>query len=390
MTSASDIKKICDLGMTLHRSGCAPYKIEKYIQYYAHEIDVAVVVQATPMAITYQFPDHDNQMIMNRVAPASVDLSMLAHTIKRISDAVAGAPKAPGGFHPLLFMLAFVSIPPSYLTLVGSSLMAIGLSAGLGFLVWVCQMICQQGRANFVEFLSALITGLAVACISTHGIDVPVWGLCIAAIVLHIPGLYLANALECFAFNDILSGTTLIGQAAFIYLKLFIGIYIGLSIGQTIWGEAVSIPNTNEVPGWMPLVALPVLSFSLGIIFNARLVDSLLALPATSLGMWGPFFLDLGSGWVVGTWVTTVCITLYGTWLAKRMNLTGAIYIVPGLVVLAPGSRLLMGASQSLYGETLINSSSVGLSALFIFSAIVAGQITAYSLYSQKNQNLIV
>ena len=172
-------------------------------------------------------------------------------------------------------------------------------------------------------------------------------------------------------------------------MKLFIGILIGLSIGETIWGNPQSVANINEVAQWMPYVALPALSFSLGIIFNARIIDIFLAVPVTILGMWGPLYLDFGSGWIVGTWVTTVCITLYGTWLAKRLSLTGAIYIVQGIIILVPGSRVLMGATQSLFGETLMSTPSVGLSALFIFSAIVAGQITAYSLYSQKNRNLV-
>ena len=373
----------------MHRSGCAPYKIEKYVQHYARKHDVTVIVQASPTAITYQFPDHENQVIMKRLEPASINLALLANTIIRINQPNDMAPPEPVHYPAFLVMLANIAIPPAFLVLVGSSMQAIGIAAVLGFMVWVCQLICRNERIILVEFLSALATGLTVAWISSHGVPLPVWGLCIAAIVLFVPGLSIANSLECLAFNDILSGTSLFGQSIFIFMKLFIGIFIGLSIGETLWGQTESIANINEVAKWMPYVALPVLSCSLGIIFNARAIDILLAFPVTILGMWGPLYLDLGAGWIVGTWVTTVCITLYGTWLAKKLNLTGAIYIVQGIIILVPGSRVLMGATQSLYGETLITAPSVGLSALFIFSAIVAGQITAFSLYSQKNRNLI-
>ncbi len=389
MAPSVRIQKICEIGTTLHRSGCAPYKIEKYVQHYARKHDVTVIVQASPTAITYQFPDHENQVIMKRLEPASINLALLANTIIRINQPNDMAPPEPVHYPAFLVMLANIAIPPAFLVLVGSSMQAIGIAAVLGFMVWVCQLICRNERIILVEFLSALATGLTVAWISSHGVPLPVWGLCIAAIVLFVPGLSIANSLECLAFNDILSGTSLFGQSIFIFMKLFIGIFIGLSIGETLWGQTESIANINEVAKWMPYVALPVLSCSLGIIFNARAIDILLAFPVTILGMWGPLYLDLGAGWIVGTWVTTVCITLYGTWLAKKLNLTGAIYIVQGIIILVPGSRVLMGATQSLYGETLITAPSVGLSALFIFSAIVAGQITAFSLYSQKNRNLI-
>ncbi len=109
-----------------------------------------------------------------------------------------------------------------------------------------------------------------------------------------------------------------------------------------------------------------------------------LGLPVAMLGMWGPLYLGFESGWVVGTWITTVLITLYGTWLAKKMELTGSIYIVQGIIILVPGSRVLVSAGQSVFEQSILPIPSIGLSALFMFSAIVAGQITAYAIYSPK------
>lgn len=118
--------------------------------------------------------------------------------------------------------------------------------------------------------------------------------------------------------------------------------------------------------------------------FKARFQDMIYSLPVAVLGMWGPFYLGFDGGWVVGTWVTTVLITLYGTWIAKRLNLTGIIFIIQGIIILVPGSRVLVSASQSVFQESILPIPSIGLSALFMFSAIVAGQITAYSIYSPK------
>ncbi len=380
--------KVVEIGDTLHRCGCAPYKIEKYTQYYAQKLGINVVVQATPTAINYQFPEEDNQIFIRRLEPASINLGLLANTITRINQANDIEPPEPVSYPIWLTMLANIAIPPAFLALVGSTINAVAISFVLGFLVWVCQLLCQKERAIVVEFFSAFITGLTVSFVTSLGIELPIWGLCIAAIVLFVPGLSIANSLECFAFNDLLSGTSLLGQSLFIFIKLFIGILIGLSVGETAWGHTESVPNINEVSHWATYIALPVLSLSLGVILNVRPIDMLYAFPVTILGMWGPIFLDFGGGWIIGTWVTTVCITLYGTWLAKTLNLTGAIYIVQGIIILVPGSRVLMGASQSLFDQTLLSIPSVGLSALFIFSAIVAGQITAYSIYSQKNHNL--
>ncbi|MGC9401153.1 threonine/serine exporter family protein [Vibrio genomosp. F10] len=384
MLSQYRISKIVEIGDTLHRSGCAPYKVEKYTQYYARKHDVDVMIQATPTTINYQFPDDNNVVVMKRLKPASINLSLLANTIIRINQPSSEPLPEPVGYPKWVVALANMGIPPAYLMLVGSTMEAVAFSVFLGFMVWVCQLVCKGRRSIAVEFISALVTGVLVAFIASTGLPIPVWALCIAAIILFVPGLSIANALECLAFNDLVSGTSLLGQSALSLIKLFVGIVMGLNIGEAIWGHSETATYLNDVPNWMHILGVFILSISIGIIFNARARDILLGLPVAVLGMWGPFYLGFDSGWVVGTWVTTMLITLYGTWVAKKMELTGAIYILQGIIILVPGSRVLISASQSVFEQSILPIPSIGLSALFMFAAIVAGQITAYSIYSPQ------
>ncbi|MDN3696200.1 MULTISPECIES: threonine/serine ThrE exporter family protein [Vibrio] len=384
MPSQYRINKIVEIGDTLHRSGCASYKVEKYTQHYAKKHGVDVMIQATPTTINYQFPDDNNAVVLKRLKPASINLSLLANTIIRINTPSNEPLPEPTGYPKWIIALANMGIPPAYLLLIGSTMEAVAFSIVLGFLVWLCQQICHSRRAIAAEFIAALVTGIFVAFLASTGLPIPIWALCIASVVLFVPGLSIANALECLAFNDLVSGTSLLGQCALSLIKLFVGIVMGLNIGEAIWGQAVSISYTNAVPTWLHVLGLPIISICIGIIFNARTKDIVLGLPVAVLGMWGPFYLGFDSGWIVGTWVTTVLITLYGTWIAKKMDLTGSIYIVQGIIILVPGSRVLVSASQSVFEQSILPIPSIGLSALFMFSAIVAGQITAYSIYSPK------
>ncbi len=384
MPSQYRINKIVEIGDTLHRSGCAPYKVEKYTQFYAKKHGVDVMIQATPTSINYQFPDDDNAVVMKRLKPASINLSLLANTIIRINQPSHEPVPESVGYPSWMIALANMSIPPAYLMLVGSTLEAVLISAMLGLLIWGCQKVCHSRRAIAVEFIAALLTGIIVAFLASTGLPIPVWAVCIAAIVLFVPGLSIANSLECLAFNDLVSGTSLLGQSALALMKLFVGIVIGLNIGEAIWGQALATTYKNEVPLALHIFGLFLISVSLSILFNARPKDILLGLPVAALGMWGPFYLGFDAGWVAGTWVTTVLITLYGTWVAKKVELTGSIYIVQGIIILVPGSRVLISASQSVFEQSILPIPSIGLSALFMFSAIVAGQITAYSIYSPQ------
>ncbi|MGF1748483.1 threonine/serine exporter family protein [Vibrio cionasavignyae] len=384
MPSPHTIKKIVEIGDTLHRSGCAPYKVEKYAQYYAQKHGIDVMVQATPTAINYQFPDKNNTVVLKRLKPASINLGLLANTIIRINQPSNEPVPEPIGYPKWVVALANMGIPPAYLMLVGSTLEAVAYSVVLGLIVWLTQLVVKGRNSIAVEFVAALLTGIFVAFIASTGAAIPVWALCIATVVLFVPGLSIANSLECLAFNDLVSGTALLGQSALTLIKLFIGVIMGLNIGEAWWGQAESLSYTNEVPLWLHCFGLLLISSSIGVIFNARPKDILLGLPVAVLGMWGPFYLGFSSGWIVGTWITTVLITLYGTWVAKRLDLTGSIYIVQGIIILVPGSRVLVSASQSVFEQSILPIPNIGLSALFMFSAIVAGQITAYSLYSPK------
>ncbi|RJX69666.1 hypothetical protein DZ860_14385 [Vibrio sinensis] len=384
MPSKYRISKIVEVGDTLHRCGCAPYKLEKYTQHYAQKHNVSVSVQATPTTINYQFPDDENAVVMKRHQPASINLGLLANTIIRIHQPNHEPLPEPVGYSKWVTALANMSIPPAYLVLIGSTMDAIYFAILLGFIVWLSQQICKGRRAIAVEFLASMLTGIFVAYVASTGYNIPVWALCIASIILFVPGLSIANALECLAFNDLVSGTALLGQSALALIKLFVGIVIGLNIGEAIWGQAEASNYMNEVPQWLHIAGLFIISTAIGIIFNARPKDILLGIPVAILGMWGPLYLGFGSGWVVGTWVTTVLITLYGTWVANKMQLTGAIYIVQGIIILVPGSRVLISASQSVFEQSILPIPSIGLSALFMFSAIVAGQVTAYSIYSPR------
>jgi uncharacterized membrane protein YjjP (DUF1212 family) len=387
MPSQYRINRIVDIGDTLHRCGCAPYKVERYTTFYADKYGVNCMIQATPTSINYQFPDDNNAVIMKRHKPASIDLGLLANTIIQLQQPLTPVPLAPaeGVSYPTwIVLLANTCIPPAFLMLVGSTYEALWVSFILGFLIWCCQVICTKRRSIAVEFFSALIIAFTVTFIASLGLPIPILGLCIAAVVLFVPGLSISNALECLAFNDLVSGTSLLGQCFLTLIKLLIGIIIGLHIGEAIFGVSDSITYQNEFPLWLQIIGLPIISFSIGVMFKARPKDTLYSLPVAALGMWGPLYLGFDGGWVVGTWVTTVLITLYGTWIARRLNLTGIIFIVQGIIILVPGSRILVSASQSVFEQSILPIPSIGLSALFMFSAIVAGQITAYSIYSPK------
>lgn len=130
------------------------------------------MIQATPTAINYQFPDDNNAVVLKRLKPASINLSLLANTIIRINQPSSEPVPEPAGYPSWAIALANMGIPPAYLMLVGSTLEAVGFAFILGFMVWGCQQVCRARRAIAVEFIAALFTGIIVAYLSSTGLPI--------------------------------------------------------------------------------------------------------------------------------------------------------------------------------------------------------------------------
>ena len=376
--------KIIDLGDKLHQSGCPPFKLEKYVEHYARNRGIEAMVLATPTWINYQFvEDGETSVVMKRQKPPSIDLSLLAITIKRIVRDDESIQLLTSKSSMFLSALAYALTPSAYLMLVGSTLDALIFSPLIGLIVWLCTLLLKGRRTILLEFLAPLLVAIFTEYLNSLGWSIPVWTMCIASILLFVPGLSISNALECLAFNDLVSGSSLLGQCILSLIKLFSGIFIGISLGTSIWATT-AIEYTNAFPNYVTFVGAGLLALCVGVSFNIRPKDIVRGLPAVAIGTWGPSVLNFDNGWVAATWLTSTFITLYSTWMAKRCHLTASIYMIQGIILMVPGSRILVSVGQNFYDATVLPIPSIGASAALIFSAIVVGQITAYSIYSQK------
>ncbi|PMH43757.1 hypothetical protein BCU68_12970 [Vibrio sp. 10N.286.49.B3] len=363
----------------LHKSGCAPYSVAKYTKEYAKQKNIEISIDVTPTKIVTIFEQPTQKVVMQTKTPPSVNLRTLVHTIKNGSEK-SDSPNLQGYSNGVM-CLANVLLPPCYLMLVGSTYFAVGVSIILGFIAWLTQVLFTGKRAILTEFFVAFISSFFVGLLALYIPHIPILALCISSIVLFIPGLTVTNALASFALNDFRSGIELLAQSSLIVMKIFIGIVLGLSL-SSLAGENIAEPFINQIPLALHILALIGISVAIGLIFNASLTDILIGLPVAAIGMWGPHWFT--SDWVVGTWISTILITVYGLLAGKLRQVPPLIYIIQGIIILVPGSRIVVGASESFFATAILPIPNIGLSALLMFCAIFAGQILVYSLFSAQ------
>ncbi|WP_197472541.1 MULTISPECIES: threonine/serine exporter family protein [unclassified Oleiphilus] len=306
------VTKIVDIGETLHSAGCPPYKLEKYVEHYARNRGIAVTIMAYANFINFQFHDETNSVIMKRLKTPTLEFTLVAQTINRIvrdDESILIDSKPPGRF---MEFLSCVLVPPAYLLLVGSSLEALAFSPLFGIVVWLCMQELTGRRAVAIEFFSTFFVAIIAEYLNSIGFHISVWTMGIAAVLLFVPGLSISNALECFAFNDLVSGMSFLGQAILSVIKLLFGIFIGISFGDALLNTS-AVPYTNELPFYSSAIGAVLLATSIGILFNIRPKDIWRGVPAIALGTWGPTLFSFDHGWVAATWITATLITLYST-----------------------------------------------------------------------------
>ncbi|GLS90727.1 membrane protein [Psychromonas marina] len=364
----------------LHQAGCAPRNVASYTKSYAQNRDIDVSIDVTPTKMISVFDGETQRVVLQDKKPPSVNLRNLVATLKAMPSGKSylGA----GHYSNTTLCLANILLPPCYLMLVGTTYVAVFIAMFLGLVAWLAQMLLTGERAILVEFFVALVASITVGLLASFIPDLPILALCIASIVLFIPGLTVTNALASLALNDFRSGIELLAQSGLIIIKIFIGVVLGLSLSGLVAEHTAAISFVNEIPLWLHILGLIGISFAIGLIFNASLTDILIGLPAAAIGMWGPHLFT--TDWVVGTWISTMIITLYGLLAGRIRNVPALVYIVQGIIILVPGSRIIVGASESFFSTVILQIPNIGLSAILMFCAIVAGQIMIYSIFSER------
>ncbi|RKF17900.1 hypothetical protein DBZ36_11650 [Alginatibacterium sediminis] len=364
----------------LHQSGCAPYAVGLYTDKYATNLGLDISIDVTPTKINTLFEGPTQKLVMQHKTPPSVNLRQMSQSLRDLINN-QGVRQAPSYPWPIL-CIANLLLPPCYLMLVGSTYLAVGISVLLGFITWLGQILLRDDRSIMLEFIVSLCASFMVGVLASQVSQLPVLALCISSIVLFIPGLTVTNALSSLALNDFRSGMELGAQSALIVLKIFIGVILGLSLSDLVVGTLPVTPFINEIALPLHILALVGISVGIGLIFNASVIDILIGLPAAAIGMWGPHWFT--SDWVVGTWISTILITLYGIFVGRLRQVPAPVYVLQGIIILVPGSRIIVGASESYFATAILPIPNIGLSALLMFSAIVAGQIMVYSIFSER------
>jgi uncharacterized membrane protein YjjP (DUF1212 family) len=345
-------------------------------------------VSATPTVVDVSLGSLPHQRTYTlRVRPSVVDLDAIARLDELVQDVLnvpLGADAALARLtdieaHPLArpwpLLLAAYSIAGAALTPVLGGGWREALAGGVvGLLVGAIAVPAQRHARlePMVAPLAAVAASFSAATLAWLGVSAAPDIVTLAALVTFLPGMRLTIGMRELATDHLVSGVTNTASALVQLLGLVFGVGIGRSIADGWFGAVPPIEAHTAFSGTHLLAAVAAgLAFTLTL--RARYRDAFLMCAATVLALAANEVAELIFGRDAAVFVAALSVGVAGGLVGVLFRRSSLVFVVPGVLMLVPGSTGFNSALQLLSNQTVS-----GITAAF--DTFVTAMSIAYGL----------
>jgi uncharacterized membrane protein YjjP (DUF1212 family) len=372
-----------------HRAGYPTADLEERLLALAAYLGVeGAEVSATPTLIELSFgafPEQRNFSL--RVHPMPVDLDAIARLDEVVQDVMEEKLEAEGALaavadveaHPLRrrwpVILAAYGVAGAALTpLLGGAWREAVAGGAVGLLVGAI-VLATQRRARtepVIAPVAAIAASFAAAALVELGIRASADIVTLAALVTLLPGMRLTIGMRELSTDHLQSGVANMASALVQLLGLVFGVGIGRSIALAWFGPAEQLtPDFGFDSANVAAAVAAALAFT--ITLRAQYRDAWLMCSAALLAL----FANTVGKEVVGTQAAVfgaaLAVGLVGGLAGARLRRSPLVFLVPGVLILVPGSAGFNSALQLLTNQTVSGVTTA-------FDTFVTAMSIAYGL----------
>lgn len=329
---------------------------------------IAPQISATPTLVELSFGSlADQRSYTVRVRPQTVDLDAIARLDDVVHDLVAGRLHARDGLTRLEEIAGRPLARPWYVRLAGYALAGAAVTPVLGggwrdvvaggvvgLVVGAIVLLARRAARTEVMLapLAALGASFCAAAIADAGLHISPDVVTLAALVTVLPGMALTIGVRELATEHLQSGVANTAMALVQLLGLVFGVGIGRSIAASWFGAPEQVvPHTGFTETHV-LAAIAV-----GIAFTVTLRAQARAAPimctATVIAVLANAAGRALFGAAAGVFVAAFAIGVIGGVLGGKFRRSSLVFIVPGVLILVPGSAGFNSLLKLLTGQTV-------------------------------------
>jgi len=399
---------ILRLGRALHNAGFSAHRLEATLSDVSRKLGLEAQFFSTPTSIMAAFGPPDSQRThLIRAEPGSTNLSHLSGLDRIARDVMYGT---VGPVEGSLKIDALLSEPPRWGTpyvlaafVMVSVSVASFLHVGLGDLVGaallglLCGLIVTRSRkqndwADIVEPLSAFVIA-TVAQIFAAMIDSGAgYAMTVAGLVVLLPGMTFTTGLIELSTRHLASGTARLSGALVTFLGLGFGVALGTKLGAAVgdWlvvhHVALQIANT-ALPWWVEGLGVLLAPLCFTVLLQADAKEAPWIVLAASAAYFTSRFAGRALGEELGAFLGALMVSAGSTFIARRRDTTPIVTIVPGLLILVPGSiglRSVTSFSQQRVVTGVETAFKVVLIGVSLAAGVLAGRAVTAALRRRR------
>ena len=286
----------------------------------------------------------------------------------------------PPRYGPALQLLCWMLAGGAAALLFGGGWKEMGVAGFSSMCIGLLDLLTrkQPTTARVLEpvaaVLSAAFAGLAAHFLGPLHVEVAT----LAGLIVLLPGLTLTIAVNEVATRNLISGTSRLTHAALVFLQLGFGVALGSRVATVLPPMPVG-PLPTVLPPGTAVGALVVAGFAIAVLFRARPRDWGWIALAGAAAFGGARLGTLLLGPQLGAFVGALLLGIGSNVLARLRNRPSVTTVVPGLMLLVPGS-VGFRSLASLLERDVVAGVDTAFSMLLVAVALATGLLSANAI----------
>ncbi|HXE57782.1 MAG TPA: threonine/serine exporter family protein [Gemmatimonadales bacterium] len=390
-TDADAIRFVLLLGRALHTYGYAAHALEEVLGGAAARLGLRGQFFSTPTSIFASFGPQDHQRTyLIRVEPGDVDLGKLAELDAVTTRVLRGELSVAEGaqrieliagarprYGPVATTIAFGLASAAASRFLGGGLREIAVASLIGFTTGFLALWAARFAplARVFEPVAALTASAAASTLGVLVGGFSVYNATLAGLIVLVPGLSLTVAMTELSTRHLVSGTSRLSGA----FALFLAIAFGVALGARLVGSLLGSPVSAEpvpLPAWTGWAALVVAPLAFTVLLRAAPRDAPWIVLAGAVAVLGGRLGAQALGPELGVFAGAVAVGIASNLYARRLDRPAPVLLVPGILLLVPGS-IGFRSLASLLDREVVLGVETAFRMILMAVALVAGILVA-------------
>lgn len=383
---------LIELARALGTYGTSANRIEDVIAYCADAFGYNAQTFTTPTSVFVSLEDEQGELhtYLARVYPGEADMTKmmaLDRVFNRVLDGTLSTSEAIGEIKRIVSMtprypvwmivVCFGIIGACAGNFLGGAQKEMLASGIVGLVIGLLVQFTGRRRefSRLMEFLSglcaAVIAGVLAIPFGGYLTTVPI----IAGIIILLPGLTLTIAMVELAMKHVVSGTARLAGAIMVLLVIGFGIVLGQAVTDRFIGSSeMVIPP--DLPWFVDFATIIVASSCMAILFQAHLRHAWVMIVAGLISFYSARYGSMYFGPQVGVLGAAICVGVASNLYARIFDRPALMMMLPGLIILVPGS-LGLRSLQMFMADATIDAVQSSFTVLVVGVALVVGLLLA-------------